>query len=92
MLSKKFTPQHNETILSLLCCKLLREEKASAEEWNLKIKANECKYRDGDRRLKEVFINRINDHEMITEIIQELTTIKKTKCNHKVSGVKLGKE
>ena len=35
-----------------------------------------------DRKLKEQFINRISDYEM-TEIIKELTTIKKT---NEISG------
>ena len=31
--SEKFKPQHNETILSLQYCELIREKKESAEEW-----------------------------------------------------------
>ena len=42
------------------------------------MKANECKYTERDRRLKEQFINGINDDEMVTEIIHELITVSKT--------------
>ena len=31
-----------------------------------------------DRRLKEKFINGINDNDMMTEIIREMTAIQKT--------------
>ena len=44
---------------------------------HLSIKANECEYKEGDKRLKEQFINRINDDKMMSEIIKELTTIKR---------------
>ena len=66
---EKFQSQHNETILSMKYCKLVRENRKSAEEW---LKAIIKK----DRRFKEHFINGIDD--MITEIIRELTVIKKT--------------
>ena len=42
------------------------------------MKVNECKYKEKDRRLKEQFINGINDDKMMAEIIGELTTVKKT--------------
>ena len=50
------------------------------KEWTglLQIKANEYDYKEKDRMLKEQLINGINDHDMITEIIIELTTIKIT--------------
>ena len=35
--------------------------------------AVECNYKEVDRQLKEHFIHRINDSEMLTEIIRELT-------------------
>ena len=44
---------------------------------HLRIKANECKYKERDRRLKEQFINGINDDDMMTEIISELSVFKK---------------
>ena len=52
----------------------------NAEEWMgyLRLKANECEYKEKDRRLKEQFINGINDDEMKTEIIWELNAVKKT--------------
>ena len=45
---------------------------------HLGIKANKCEYKERDRRLKEQFINGINDDDMITENIRELTVIKRT--------------
>ena len=44
----------------------------------LRIKAKECGYIERDGRLKEQFINSINDEEMMTEIIIEATAIKET--------------
>ena len=46
VLCEKFKPQHNEIILSLLCCKLVREEKETAKEWMgcIRVKTNECEY------------------------------------------------
>ena len=43
VLSDKFKPQHNETVLSLQYCKLTREQNENAEDWmvNLIIKENE---------------------------------------------------
>ena len=40
-------------------------------------KGNECNYKEKDGRLKEQFINGINDDDEITDIMRELTTIKK---------------
>ena len=40
-----------------------------------------------NKRLKGQFINRINDSDVMTEIIKKLTTIKKT--NH-IMGIMLG--
>ena len=45
---------------------------------HLKIKADECGYKERDIRLKEQLINGINDNYMMTQIIKEVTTIKKT--------------
>ena len=44
----------------------------------LRIKSNECNYIEKDRRLKKQLINGINDADMITEAIRELTAIRKT--------------
>ena len=43
----------------------------------LRIKTDECSYKEKDIRFKEQFINGIND-DRITEMIRELTAIKKT--------------
>ena len=71
MLSNKFKPQHNETILSLHYCKVTRAQNKNAKEWigYLKVKANEFRYKKEDKRLKEQFINSINDGDMIPDII-----------------------
>ena len=47
VVSEKFKPQYNETILSLQYNNLIREQGENAEEWlgHLRIKANECKYK-----------------------------------------------
>ena len=44
VLSVKLKPQHNEMILVLQDCKLVREENETAKEWmgHLRIKTNEC--------------------------------------------------
>ena len=44
----------------------------------LRMKTNEGKYKEKDRRINEQFINGINDDEMMTEIILELPAVKKT--------------
>ena len=46
---------------------------------HLRMKADECGYKGKERRLKEQFINDIDDYDdMMTNLIQELTRIKKT--------------
>ena len=45
---------------------------------HFRMNANKCEYKDKDRRLEEQFINGINDDDMMTEIIWEWTTVKKT--------------
>ena len=77
ILNKKFKKQHNEMILSLQYCKLLRDNNESAKllMGHLRIKVNEHNYQKLDRRLKEQFINGINDKALTSEIIKELTTI-----------------
>ena len=53
-LNEEFKPQHNETILLLQDYKVVREEEVNGEEWMgyLKIKANECEYKEIDTRLE----------------------------------------
>ena len=45
----------------------------------LRIMANERNYKEHDLCLKEQFINGINDEMINTEIVKELTTIRKTR-------------
>ena len=35
----------------------------------------ECNYREVDRQLKEQFIHGLNDNDMLTEIIRQLTNL-----------------
>ena len=74
MLSEKFKSQHNDTILPLQYCKLLRDSNRMHEEWmdQLGIKPNECNYQEHDRWLKGQFIDGINNKAMTSEIIKEL--------------------
>ena len=65
MLGHKFTPQHDEAILSLQYCKLLRHTDGSAEEWIGRLRITEI-----DQRQRKQFINDINDHRMTVEIIR----------------------
>ena len=44
----------------------------------IRIKENKYSYKEKDRRLQEQFINGKTDNDMMTNIIRELTTIKKT--------------
>ena len=44
---------------------------------HLRIKANYCSYKEKDKRLKQLLINSINDDDMMTEIIKELTQTQK---------------
>ena len=55
VLSDKFEPQHNETILSFQHCKNDERENENVEEWMgcLTINANECGYTANDRSMKE---------------------------------------
>ena len=39
----------------------------------LKLAVVECNYREVDRQLKEQFIHELNNNDMLTEIIRELT-------------------
>ena len=74
VLKEKFRPQHNEMILSIQYCKLYRKVYESAEEWmgKLCIRATEYNYTEHDRKLKEQFINGIDNEEITKKIIKEL--------------------
>ena len=78
MLTSKFRPQFNETIKSLQFRKLCRNDGENVEEWMVRIRvaAIECNYQEVDRQLKEQFIHRLNDKNMLGEIIKELKTEK----------------
>ena len=39
---------------------------------HLRIKANECCYKEKDRKLKEQFINGMNDDDMMTKVIRKV--------------------
>ena len=53
-------------------------------------KADECEYKENDRRQKEQFINSINNDEMMTDITLELTSVKKTSEVVIDPGINLG--
>ena len=48
------------------------------EEWigRLRVVTIECNCQEVDRQLKEQFIHRLNDKNMLEEIIKELTTVR----------------
>ena len=72
VLSEKFKPKHNETILPLQFCKLIRQQNKNADEGmgHLRIKANELKNKqEKDRRPNDQFINSISQHDMTGESI-----------------------
>ena len=74
-LSNESKPGYNETIKSLLFCKLARKLDKNAKEWRgiLRMSATECNYKEIDRQLKEHFIHCLNDSDMSIKIIKELT-------------------
>ena len=53
--------------------------------FHLRVKAKKFKYKEKDRRLKEPFKNGVNDDATMTEIIGELTVVKK---NNKIISQK----
>ena len=69
-LSNNFKPQYNETM------KLVRQHKENAEEWmgRCGLAAVEGNYVEIVRQSGEQFIHRLNDNDMMVEIIKELTT------------------
>ena len=75
MINKKFKLQYNETIKSLKFHNLVRHHKEIMDKWRgrLRTAAMECNYKEVDRQLKEQFIHGLNESEMLTEIIRELT-------------------
>ena len=54
VLSEKFKWQHNEMILALQYCTLIREQNENAEEWmdQIRLRASEHGYRERDRGLR----------------------------------------
>ena len=78
MLSNKFKSQHNETILSLKYCKLIREQSKNAKEWMGNLRIRQINVGIKKRKLEEHFTNIINDNYMMAEIIRDLTIMKKT--------------
>ena len=45
---------------------------------HLRMKVKKCGYKEKDRRLKDQFINGINNDYIMTECYRELTVVKKT--------------
>ena len=78
--NNKFKPQFIETIKLLQFHKLSRQTKENAEEQmgRLRLAAVECNYREIDTQLKEQFVHRLNDNDMLAEIIRELTKAKES--------------
>ena len=74
-LNNKFKPQYNLTINKLQLHQLGRQMNENAEELNVRIilVALECNYKDIDRQLKKQFIHRLNDNDMLADIMKELT-------------------
>ena len=63
--------QWNNTVL--ICYKLIRNSYDSVHKCmgRLRVQERDCKYIEVDRRLKEQFINGINNQAMTAEIIRE---------------------
>ena len=74
-LIRKFKPKYCETIKLLQFHKLVRQMNESVEECMRRheLAAVQCNYKEIDRELKEQFIHRLNDNEMLAEIIRALT-------------------
>ena len=74
-LDNNFKPQYIETIKSLQFHKSVRQPNENVEEWigKLRLAAVECTDKEKGRQWKEHFINRLNDNNMLVEIIKELT-------------------
>ena len=59
---------------------LSRQMKENAEEWmgRLRLAVVECNYSEVNRQLKEQFIHRLNDNDMVAEINREHTKTKES--------------
>ena len=71
-LAKKFRPQYNETIKSLLFRQLCRHDGENAEEWmgRLRVVVAECNYKELDHQLQEQFIHGLNDKTVLDKVIR----------------------
>ena len=76
-IDKQFKPHWNETIKFLQFHELARQSNESTEEWigRLRATAAECNYQEIDRQLKEQYVHRLNEKEMLAEMIRELMRI-----------------
>ena len=65
--SEKFKPCHNQIVLLLQYYNLKRKSHYFAQEemGRLHTKAIDCEYHEYDQRLREKFINRLDDEVMI---------------------------
>ena len=56
---------------------LARQSNESTEEWigRLRATAAKCNYQEIDRQLKEQYVHRLNEKEMLADIIKELMRI-----------------
>ena len=72
ILNKNLKPQYSETIKSLQFQNIVRQLNESAEEQTVILRTTsvQCNYKEVDRQLKKHFIHRINDLEMLTDIIK----------------------
>ena len=76
--SEKFKLHCIDTTSSLQYCTL--QSHGSVQEWmgRLHVKVMDCEYKEYDRRLKEQFINCLDDENQVEEIITYLTAYKDT--------------
>ena len=60
--------------------KIIRKQNENAKAWMgyLRIKTNACGYKKKDERLREQFINSINDDDMMIEIYKRIDSNPKT--------------
>ena len=81
MLNNKLKPQYNGTINSLQFHRLVLKSNENTEYWmgRPRLAAVECSYEERDRKLKEQFIHRLYDNDMLVKIIRKLTKIEKVK-------------
>ena len=75
-----------EIILSSLYCELRGHEAVQELMGRLQITDTFCKYKEYDTRLKEQFINGLDNKNIIEEVIKELTSLRDTgECEQHVS-------